>query len=160
VAYLTLAETLVAFPSLKEQYDKERVSGERIAGWIKEATDLINGYVGSRYQLPFAVTPPLIETLALELFEYYWQKSTYTPTSTGEEVPWLYARYDRIIKLLQQISDGKLMLFDSNGLEIETASRKLGILDSNHIDNDPIFTMKDAEEQEIPDPYGEPFDED
>jgi phage gp36-like protein len=160
VAYLTIAEVFVAFPSLEEQYNKSRVSGERITGWIKEAQDLVDGHVGSRYQLPFAVSPPLIETLALELFEYFWQKSTYTPTSTGNEVPWLYARYDRILKLLQQIRDGKLMLFDSDGEEIPTSNRKLEILDSNHIDNDAIFTMDDAEKQEIPSSYGEPFDKD
>jgi phage gp36-like protein len=157
VAYLTVSEVENLYPSLKELVDGERVTEEQVGAWIVEAESLINGKIGSRYQLPFSSTPPLVKTLAIEFFEYFWQKSNYTPTASGDEVPWLYARYDRLMKLLVQIGEGKLLLFDDDGVEITTASRKLGMLDSNHLEREPIFNLEDAQNQTIPsdDDYGE-----
>ncbi len=155
MAYLTREEVLDMYSSLKELYDGERVSGEQIDKWIAESASIIDSKIGTRYQLPFTSTPPLIATIAIEIFEYFWQKNQYTPTASGDEVPWLYTRYDKIIKLLDQISDGKVLLFDDDGEEVTTSSRKLGLIDSNHYESDPIFTMDNAEDQEIPDDYGE-----
>ena len=149
MAYITVDEVKVQYPGLTEQLDRGTVVEARVERWISQSERLVDAKVGLRYEIPFTTNPPLIVAMAYELFEYYWQKDIYTPTSTGDEVPWIYARYDRVLRILVQIGGGLLPLFDANNLRIDPSAEKLKTLRSNHIDVDQIFTMKDPWEQTI-----------
>ena len=149
MGYLTLNDVQGQYPGLKEQIDRGKVTESRVQKWIDNAENLLNGKLGQRYSLPFTDNPPLVITLAYELFEYYWQKAIYTPTKTGEEVPWLYARYDRVLRVLDQIVSGQISLFDNSNKKVAPSPEKLKTMRSNHQEVDQIFNMKPPEEQSV-----------
>ena len=153
MAYLTQTEVKSQYPALAASIDAGKIDTSRVDVWIANTDSLIDEKVGQRYSLPFSTVPPLIKTIAYELFNYFWQKDVNTPPSTGDEVSWLYPRYDRIIKLLDEIRDGKTSLIDSSGNTIEPSTESLKTMQSNHLDVDQIFTMGDGWNQSIDDNY-------
>lgn len=69
---------------------------------IADASETIDGYIASRYTLPLAATPPLINRLCCDLARYQL---------FSDAVPELVqTRHDAAIKMLQQISAGTLSL--------------------------------------------------
>lgn len=73
-----------------------------IDGAIADAGDTIDSYIGARYELPLASTPPLLTRICCDLtrFELY-----------SDAVPELVQkRHDAAIKLLQAIQSGKATL--------------------------------------------------
>ena len=153
MAYLTVASVKEQYPSLKEQIDRGTVASARVERWISQSESLIDSYIAQRYEIPFADNPPLVVALAYEVFEYFWQKDVYTPTSSGDEVPWLYARYDRILKILNQIATGLLSLFDNSNKKISPSPTKLKTIRSNHQKVNQLFSMKESWEQKVDSEY-------
>ena len=149
MAYITTDLVKVQYPGLKEQIDRGTVVTARVTRWISQSEKLVDSYVGARYTIPFTSNPPLIVAMAYELFEYFWQKDIYTPTSTGDEVPWIYARYDRVLRILVQIANGQLPLFDNLNVKIDPSAEKLKTLRSNHIKVDQIFSMDEPYNQKV-----------
>jgi len=153
MAYITLDEAKTQFPALAIQITKGTVSQARAEQWIRDGDGLIDSYLSARFLLPFSSTPPLVKTLSYELFEYFWQKDIHTPTATGDEVPWLYKRYDKSIAILEGLRDGAIVLVDSTGKAIDPSSALLSTIRSNHQEVDQIFNVKDSWDQSVPDDY-------
>jgi len=154
--YLTSALVKAQFPALLEAVTATKISEGRVTQWLIDASSLIDSYLGSRYDLPFAAVPPMVTTLAYNFFEYYWQKDVHTPTQTGDEVPWLYKRYGYDLKLLEQLRDGVLALLDSSSLPIQPSTAKLATMRSNHQEVDQIFRQtKPTWEQTVDEDYDE-----
>lgn len=73
-----------------------------LAAAIEDAAALIDGYLAGRFQLPLAVVPPLVESLAekiviKELHVYG------APQDVNED-------YERALKMLQKINEGTIKL--------------------------------------------------
>ena len=153
--YINKDDVLNAYPRIKELYEANRITDLMIENWISQAESLIHSKVGVRYKVPFETKIPLIVSIALQLVEYFEEKDIHTPTSTAAEVPWLYARYDRLLDILNEIRDEKITLIDENGNEIKPSNRKLNLLSSNHLEVKQIFSLKDIWELEVDKKYGE-----
>ncbi|HOM26549.1 MAG TPA: DUF1320 family protein [Defluviitoga tunisiensis] len=152
--YITLQDVIDTYKRLKDFLNQGYITENQINIWITEAESVIDAKLSKRYTLPLSFVPDIIKTLALELTEYFSEKELHTPTSSGDEVRWLYPRYDRIMEILDQISQGNLILVDSDGNPLEISKVKLNILTSNHLNIKQIFSMKDFEELEIDENYG------
>lgn len=155
MAYLTIDEVRSSYGQLDESLNRQVITEGQVELWITNASNIIDGILSSGFEVPFqSPLPPLIKTLAYELFEYFWQKAIYTPTSTGDEVPWLYARYDRVINLLYKLASGDLKLIDANGNVIEP-KRKTNLIKSNFEGQSSIFDIeREVYEDEVPENYG------
>lgn len=156
MTYLTLEEVRSAYKQIDESITRGTLSEAVVELWIQNAENLINGILSMGFNVPFSssAVPPLVKTLTYELFEYYWQKAVYTPTSTGDEVPWLYARYDRVMKILYQIASGEIKLIGADGTIIEP-ERKTNLIVSNFEGQPPIFDMeREVYEDYVPENYG------
>lgn len=152
--YITLDEVLVAFKRLRDFRDKGFISDVLINTWITEAEAIIDAKLSRRYQLPLPVVPDIIKSIALELTEYFAEKEIHTPTSSGTEVAWLYPRYDRIMKILDDISIGNLLLTDGMGIPLPVSKQSLFFIKSNHRNVRQIFSMEDFEKQQVDENYG------
>lgn len=85
------------------------VEGERAAAALavaqralQDADDTINGYVSARYTLPLAPVPAVLQRVAADLARYYLYDDQVTDP--------IKARYDAAIKLLRDVSEGRVSL--------------------------------------------------
>ncbi|MGB0747180.1 MAG: gp436 family protein [Magnetospiraceae bacterium] len=76
---------------------------------LTAADDLINGFVRGRYSLPFAETPPLLKTLALDIA--YYRLHTHKAPERVERA------YQDAMNQLRDISKGILALPEPDGDE-------------------------------------------
>jgi hypothetical protein len=77
--------------------------------FIPRQESFIDGYLGVKYSVPLASPPPyLITQLASDLtvFQILAEKS-------GNIPEWMDKRYDRCIKILENLRDGKMVLSSS-----------------------------------------------
>jgi len=155
MAYVTQEEVLASFSRLNDLLDRGRISSSLIDLWISSAEGIINSKIALKYDLPLSETPAIIKSIALQLVEYFAEKELHTPTSSGDEVPWLYPRYDRLMELLDEIRDGKIALTKSDGTILEPSNRQLSAISSNHEEIDQIFSMRDAWDSRVDPDYGE-----
>ena len=153
--YITLDEVKAQYPSLAESITRGTVLASRAEQWIEDSESLINGYVSQRYTIPFTINPPLIISLAYGFFDYYYQKDIHTPSSSGDEVKWLYPRYDRLIAVLELIQSGELLLLDTANTVISASADRLKKIESNHREVDQIFSMKESWNQSVDSDYAE-----
>lgn len=154
-AYISKDDVEVRYPTLAAQVAAGKVSAKRVTLWIADSEDEINSYVGARYSLPFATAPPLLISISYLLFEYYWDRSNYQITSTGDEVPWLLARYREVIKRLRDIQSGETALLGDSEVRINPSTERLNTIRSNHLETDQIFNQKEAYDQTVPTDYGD-----
>lgn len=152
--YITLEKVLDTFKRIRDFKEKGFITESLINTWITEAEALIDAKISKRYKLPLQEVPDIIQSLALELTEYFAEKEIHTPTSSGDEVSWLYARYDRIMKILDEISIGNLLLTNSEGQPLPISEDNLSFIRSNHMNVKQIFSLEDFEKQEVDENYG------
>ncbi len=154
--YLSVDLVKLQYTALNESVAGGKVTVGRVTNWLLGASNLIDSYLGSRFDLPFAVTPPMVTTLSYNFFEYFWQRDVHLPTSTDDEIQWLITRYNKDIKLLEQLRDGELSLLDSSGEMIAPSTVKLETMRSNHQEIDQIFWQtKESYQQSVPEDYDE-----
>jgi len=153
--YIDLDGVKEQFPDIEEAIDKGTLSPGRVNRWIDSAENWVNGKIGQRYELPFSSSPPMLVSLTYEFFEFFWQKDIHTPTNTGDEVPWVYPRYDRMMKRLLDIAEGREPLLDASNAIIDPSDTMLDTMRSNHRDKNQIFSMKDSWEHEIDEDYSD-----
>jgi len=153
--YITTADVSAWWREISEGLTRKAITTDQVSGWIDDAERLVDGKVGKRYALPFASPPPLVVACSKWLFRYFWQEWAHTPKSDDEEIPGHFKSYDRIIALLDEIASGQMPLVGNDGVAIDPADGVIDSIRSNFQDTDPIFSMKDAYDQEIPDPYGD-----
>lgn len=155
MAYLTVSGVRAMYAEIDRLVTTGKRSTVQVAEWIARSENLINGKLAARYAVPFATTPPLVETMAWEFFEYFWQKDMHTPTATGDEVNWADVRFKRWLKMLDDIAAGKMPLVDESGNVISPSARLLGVLRSNHQECDQVFTMDEGWDQSVPSDYAD-----
>jgi len=157
MAYIDYEMLLSEYPQLALQVQRGTVSSGKVQRWISSAEAIIDSHLSARYNLPLDSVPEIIKTIAYELFEFFWQKDAYTPSSTDKDQPWIHARYDRAISTLREIASGKVPLLDSSGEIIQPSVTRLGAMTSNHINVDQIFTMGDDWEESVDEYYDAEF---
>lgn len=80
---------------------------------IDRAEGLVNGYLASRYSLPFSVVPPIIRTITEDISCYYFIRSTYV--QDGERKNEYQDSFKMAITQLEEIRDGKTPLSATDG---------------------------------------------
>lgn len=103
--------------------------------WIEQALDQADEEINSfltRYQLPLAVVPGLLNKLALSI-AFYWLADR-----DNQATDLLEKRYEKAIATLKEIQSGKrdLGLPDNSGGEAETSVGKVELVQ----DNERLFT--------------------
>lgn len=89
---------------------------ENIINEISDKSDnIINSYIGGRYQLPLAETPKIIRNIAIDLtVKFLYDRRL------GEKNEIIEEAYENAIELLEEIRDGKLFI-----PELDTTEDKL-----------------------------------
>jgi phage gp36-like protein len=154
--YITKQQVLDLYPDVKRTYNEGKITDAQIEEYITRAESIINLYLSRRYTIPLSVRCPIIETIAFELFEHFYNKDRLTPSYGGEadSNTWLDTRYRRQIALLELIASGEYALFDENNKVIAPNPAKKVMLDSVSLTDKSIFNFqKEPIDQEIPDGY-------
>lgn len=83
---------------------------------LKDADDTINSYVSSRYSLPLAPVPPVLQRVACDLARYFLYDDQVTEV--------IKQRYDACIKMLADVAAGRVSLGadDATGSQPTTSS--------------------------------------
>ncbi len=136
------------------------LTNEKIQGFIKDVDDVINLRLSARYTVPFAVGstsfPPVINYLSKNyaLLEILDKQS-----AVGGDTPdWIITRRDYLDRLMEGIEAGSYTLVNSAGSDLSTEADS--ILWSSHEDFHPVFTMLDADEQQIDTEYVDELEDD
>jgi phage gp36-like protein len=81
----------------------------RILDAIAQATDIINGYLASRYSVPFTDPPPtLISTIAEAIAAYRADLAYRQGVDYDSELDPVYLRVKEVMQQLKDIRDGKM----------------------------------------------------
>lgn len=109
MAYADLNDVLISFKDLKTIIgtgSSQVTSNEVSSVFIARQESFIDGYLGVKYSVPLSSPVPyLITQLASDLtvFQILAEKS-------GNIPEWMDKRYDRCIKILEQLRDGQMVL--------------------------------------------------
>lgn len=107
------------------------VDGGIVPAAIQKADDEINAYAATRYSVPFTPVPALIKALSVDLaiWNLYARRRMESET--------VNKRYDRAVKLLRDIADGKASLGESPG----PAESEAGLPEATTtVSEDRVFT--------------------
>ncbi|HRI31177.1 MAG TPA: DUF1320 domain-containing protein [Candidatus Kapabacteria bacterium] len=75
---------------------------------INDSSKIIDGYVGSRYNLPFTTVPSIIITICKELT--FYSLHTFGNYSDADKAAVIQKRYDKAISMLKEIASGTIVL--------------------------------------------------
>lgn len=90
-----------------------------VARAISDASAEIDGYLVGRYTLPFADTPAVLVRVACDLAVYHLFAAR---RSTGGAIEDVRNRYKDAVRLLENISTGKVLLGKTDGQETPPAT--------------------------------------
>lgn len=91
---------------------------------LADACAMIDGYLASRYDLPLALVPPMLEPLCCDITRYRLTSSS-TDTNTTDQIE---RRYKDALNWLQQVARGTLDLgVDVSGAAPPAAGGSTGI---------------------------------
>lgn len=134
-------------------YNKLKDSGlspQEVEGHIADADSVIDMRLSAKYSVPFATgvssLPPMVKYLSknLALLEILSRPSI----KAGGDVPgWLQERRDRLEGIFLGLENGSYTLTTSAGNELSAKSSSL--IWSDKEDYHPVFTLLDAEQQQI-----------
>jgi phage gp36-like protein len=115
--YLTADEYVARFGEeetvrLTDKDRKGQVDAAMLTAALKDATDLVEGYLGVRYPLPLTPVPPLVKGLVATLAREKLHSQRPTPQVTAEA--------DRARSTLKDLSAGRMTLPDTTGVVLET----------------------------------------
>ena len=140
MAYTTAAKVRLLLIGI----DSTVMSDVNVLTHVANADALINGYVGTVYALPFSTTPALIEKLSGEISAYLIMRTEFTRDAIN--MSQYLAEYEKAIKMLEDIRDSKILLFDSANAELAKSGN---ILHSNNENYNTTFDMADPLDQNI-----------
>lgn len=109
------------------------LDNDRINTAIADADALIDGYLGSRYAVPFTTVPPLIKKLSVDIAIYYLHQG-YQELKMPEGVK---ERYDDAIRSLEELKSGEILLAGST-----SAAALSAFIRTNKTADDRIFTAE------------------
>ena len=93
---------------IADRDDDQVIDTTVVAKALEDAGELIDGYVGKRYDLPLSSTPPRLVKLAADIARYFLYKDS--PTEAVEKA------YDDAVAFLRDVAAGKAVL-DISGSE-------------------------------------------
>lgn len=140
MAYTTAAKVRLLLLGI----DSTVMSDVNVLTHVANADALINAYVGTVYALPFSTTPALIEKLSGEITAYLIMRTEFSRDAIN--LSQYLAEYEKAIKTLEEIRDGKLLLFNSSNAELAKSG---DVLQSNNMDYNTTFDMAEPENQNI-----------
>lgn len=136
------------------------LTNEIIQDYIFDIDTILNLRLSVRYDVPFptgtASFPPMVNYLSKNytLLEILDKQSA----PTGDTPDWIISRREHLDKLLEGIEAGSYTLVDSAGNSAATESDD--VIWSSHEDYHPIFTMLDAEYQQLDTEYEDELEDD
>jgi phage gp36-like protein len=120
--YLTAEEYVARFGEeetvrLTDKDRKQVVDKATLLAALKDATDLVESYLGVRYTLPLSPVPPLVKGLVAALAREKLHSQRPTPQVTAEA--------DRARSMLKDLSAGRMTLPDATGEVLVTSGNDL-----------------------------------
>ena len=112
MSYCTQADILGVIPELEltqltdDAIPPVMINTAVVDQVISQATSLINGYIGGRYQLPLVTVPELVKTFALDISVY----KLYLRRRKKAPLEGVKAAYDDAMKQLRDVQAGKLFI--------------------------------------------------
>ena len=125
----------------------------KIESRIEAAENLINGYIASKYTVPFVPPeiPPLIKTICIDLSCYYVLVTNFTNVAANDN-EWVDRFYTRHLNqeketgTIYDILTNKIPLTDTGGVLVPTSSE---MYSSNNKDYNPTFNAGDPINQRV-----------
>lgn len=105
------------------------VNQARVDEAIKAADAEINSYCATKYAVPFATVPDIVNSLSVEIAIYNLHKRRTMPEDIEK-------RYDKAIAKLKDISRGLITL----GIDPAPAATSEGVAETNKTESDRVFT--------------------
>ena len=103
------------YVQITNDLDGDEVDESIIDEIADKSDNIINSYIGGRYQLPLAETPKIIRNIAIDLtVKFLYDRRL------GEKNEIIEEAYENAIELLKEIRDGKLFI-----PELDTTEEKL-----------------------------------
>lgn len=150
MAYCTMTECCSEFPVFPQTTTVARYTETTalISAKIPRADATINSYVGRRYAVPFTVTPPKINEIAVKLTSYYALTAKFTRDSHNTN-DWVELLGEEAIKDLELIRDRKMDLVDSSGAVISDRTASTRIVSSTQ-DYQPFADVDSVTSWNVP----------
>jgi phage gp36-like protein len=108
---------------------------------IDKAEAYINSYLGGVFKVPFDPTPKLIQNIATDMSIFFLAETFYSSNQPNLD-EYQETRYDRSIKMLEQIVSGDLVLIVGNEVIKPTDQGSSGYATTN---DQQIFTYEEPE---------------
>lgn len=123
------------------------INSAQLAHHLGQAEALVWAKTSARYTVPITPTPPLLESICVDLACYGVLVKQAIIANTLEDSPWP-DRYKEAMELLQEVADGDIPLLTSSGTVITPGSTtyQYGFSATDHL---PTFV-------ELPDQYLRP----
>jgi phage gp36-like protein len=106
MSYTTVAKVRTSLGDLSAS----AISATVIQDGIDDADGLIDAYIGAKYTTPLTTVAPMIKRISRDIATYHVFNDQIAGGSAPEAITVVEARYDRAMKLLKEIRDGKLQV--------------------------------------------------
>ena len=107
-----------------------------ISSFIDRADGLINGYLRSKYKVPFVVVPEIIKGISIDIATYYELRRLFG-AQQSEFQEWITDFYAKPLEILKSIQKGEINLD-------ETSVTKYQEVKSNTSGKEAIFNLADT----------------
>lgn len=94
------------------------IDSARVTRMLTDATNTIDGYLSSRYSLPLATVPPMLEQLACDIARY---RLMTRPTEEAR------ARFEDAVSWLGKVAEGKYDLGGVSAQQPQTSGGAIGV---------------------------------
>jgi phage gp36-like protein len=108
---------------------------------IDKAEAYVNGYLGGVFNIPFDPVPKLIQNITTDLSIFFMAESFYSSNQPNLD-EYQETRYERSIKMLEQIVSGDLVLIIDGEIQRPRDSDASGFATTN---DQQIFNYEDPE---------------
>jgi len=127
VAYTSVSNVRTENPDIAENV----ATDARVLRVIQRSDATIDSMLRGRYAVPFAATPPLIDSISTELtaVDILYAVAAGSGKETEQA---LSARREHVMGLLNDLKDGATKLLDESGDEIGTSSTGLTVTHSGY----------------------------
>ena len=115
------------------------INSAQIALHLAQAEALVWGYTSKRYATPISPTPPLLESICIDLSVYGVLVKQAIMANSLEESPWP-DRYKEALDLLKEVAGGSIPLLDSSMQVITGNSQASGRFAFSSPSSKPTFT--------------------
>ena len=109
MSYATINDLIKLLPEetligLTDDEDLGVVNTDRVDAALETATVVIDGYLASRYSLPFSSTPPILSSICVDLAGHLLHIRRDLNSEMWEK------RHENAVRFLEKIGEGKLSL--------------------------------------------------